>query len=317
MKVVLISDNGQRHRKITVNIWLHIVLPILLLVVGISFVSQFSRLSQISFSSSQLSNSDKKAHDNFSQVLNKLSVLDAEVQRLNTLSTHIASKNKLDITNFNLSNVPAQGGAIERKYFGSSVVRSNDIKQSVDKIERNIDKQKLKLKNLVVSLEIKEVEEFLENLSNSTKVIENNRKERGRRITYDFSTPMKKGYISSPFGDRRDPINGSLRHHGGLDIAAKKGSNIYAIANGFVSFSGERGAYGKLLEVNHSESLKSRYAHLDKYLVKKGQLVKKGDLIGKVGATGRVTGPHLHLEIRENNKIIDPKVYLKDALSNF
>ncbi len=65
---------------------------------------------------------------------------------------------------------------------------------------------------------------------------------------------MKKGYISSPFGNRRDLINGTLRHHGGLDIAANKGSYIYAIANGFVSFSGKRGAYANLLEINHSES---------------------------------------------------------------
>ena len=68
--------------------------------------------------------------------------------------------------------------------------------------------------------------------------------------------------------------------------------------------SGKRGAYGNLLEISHSESLISRYVHLDSYLVEKGQLVKKGDLIGKVGATGRVIGSHLHLEIRENNKIM-------------
>jgi murein DD-endopeptidase MepM/ murein hydrolase activator NlpD len=134
------------------------------------------------------------------------------------------------------------------------------------------------------------------------------------KVTYDFSTPLLNGYVSSPFGNRRDPINGSLRHHGGLDIAAKKGSNVYAIANGFVSFSGKRGDYGNLLEINHSESLTSRYAHLDSYLVKNGQLVKKGDLIGKVGATGRVTGSHLHLEIRKNKKTMDPKLYLNDAL---
>ena len=84
----------------------------------------------------------------------------------------------------------------------------------------------------------------------------------------------------------------------------------------FCQLFGKAGAYGNLLEINHSELLASRYAHLDSSVVERGQLVKKGDLIGKVGATGRVTGPHLHLAIRENNKITDPKVYLNDALRN-
>lgn len=319
MKVVLISDNGRRHKKVTINIWLHILLPVLLLVAGFAVAK---KTSFFSFASHALSSkNDDKAYENFAQVLHKLGVLDAEVQRLNTLNMHIASKSNLDINGFGLSNAPAQGGTVGDNYFTSSIVRSNDIKMSVSKTERNLETQKLKLKNLVASLEIKEAEEYLAKLShiNVSNAIKSTLKSQGRKdkkITYDFSTPLVSGYISSPFGERRDPINGSLRHHAGLDIAAKEGSYVYAIANGFVSFSGKRGAYGNLLEINHSESLRSRYAHLESYRVEKGQLVKKGDLIGKVGATGRVTGPHLHLEIRENNKIIDPKFYLNNALKN-
>ena len=315
MKVVLISDNGYRHRKITINIWLYIFLPILLLVVGFAI----AKISGSSSVSSQVlaSKKDNKAYKNFSLLLNKLSVLDAEVQRLNTLNKHIASKSNLDINNFDLQNAPAQGGVTESNYFGSSVVRNNDIKRGINKIEKGLEMQKLKLKNLVASLDIKEAEEYLAGLSNTSKpLVVRSSENQNNKIAYDFSTPLKKGYISSPYGERRDPINGSLRHHGGLDIATKKGTNIYAIANGFVSYSGKRGAYGKLLEINHSELLRSRYAHLESYLVEKGQLVRKGDLIGKVGATGRVTGPHLHLEIRENHKLIDPKSYLNDALKN-
>ena len=311
MKVVLISDKGDRHQKITINIWLHILLPILLLAVGLSFVVYY-----LSLSKTLPSDKDKITHKKFSQVLNKLSVLDTEVHRLNSLGEFIASQKNLDIDNFDLFNVSVQGGVLKNNYFGSSIVRGNNIYKSVSKVERNLEKQRLKLKNLVVSLEIKEAEEYLKKLSNTTQLIVKTHKYMSKKIPYDFSTPLKKGYISSPFGERRDPINGSLRHHGGLDIAANKGNNVYAIANGFVSFSGDKGAYGNLLEINHSALLKSRYAHLDQFLVQKGQLVKKGDLIGKVGATGRVTGPHLHLEIRENNKIRDPKLYLNDALKN-
>lgn len=302
MKLIFISDNGNHHTKLNLNIWLHLILP-LLVVVSIVFA--------LFFKSSLITEKDNAAFGDFSIILNKLTDLDAEVHRLNSLSTFIASKTQLDINDFSLSNKPAMGGSnTVNHYFGSSIIRKKDLVSNIKVIEKRLQKQKLKLSNLVATIEIKEAEANLAKLL--AKPSEN--KPTPQAVHYEFSTPLKKGYISSPFGDRRDPINGSLRHHNGLDIAAKKGSKIYAIANGFVTFQGKKGAYGNLLEISHSESLKSRYAHLDGFSVKKGQLVRKGEVIGTVGETGRVTGPHLHLEIRENNKIMDPNIHLKNAL---
>lgn len=304
MKLIFISDNGNHHTKLKLNVWLHIILPISVLIVA-------SLVVGMNYKSSIDSRNDKVAFGDFSSILNKLSTLDAEVQRLNELSTFLASKTQRDIKDFSLSNKPAMGGSNEiNQYFGSTIIRKKNLLNNVKEIEKNLRKQRLKLSSLAASLEIKEAQAKLDKLSN--KLSKNNSTSHG--VHYDFSTPLKKGYISSLFGNRRDPINGNQRHHNGLDIAANKGSKIYAIANGFVTFKGKKGAYGNLLEINHSESLKSRYAHLDSFSVKKGQLVRKGDLIGTVGETGRVTGPHLHLEIKENNKIIDPNIYLKSAL---
>ena len=329
MKLVLISDNGNYHKKVAIKLWLHILIPlafIVTLIVGAMVVGSLSSGSNL-----LASKYDKNAFENFNSVLHKLSVLDAEVQRLNTLSTFIASKSKVDINDFELKKNPARGGAITatNNYFGSAIVRRKDVNSSVKGIESGLEKQKIKLHNLVTSLEIQEAENDLDQLSGKTKTslkkssqskytnqFVSLKASRNSSLIYGFSTPLKKGYISSFFGKRRDPINGSARHHSGLDIAAKTGTNVHAIANGFVTFKGKKGAYGNLLEINHSESLKSRYAHLSAFSVKKGDLVKKGDVIGKVGATGRVTGPHLHLEIKEDNKIIDPTVYLDDALRN-
>jgi len=315
MKVVLISDNGNYHKKLTINVWFQLLLPILILVAGIAIVKNIDPLffSSGIQSSKQASQSDDQAYKNFNVVLTKLGVLDAEVQRLNTLSAHIASKNTLNIDDYNLANAPARGGVIVNNTSGSTIIRKKDINNNITNIEVSLSKQKLRLRNLVTSLEIKEAEEYLTRLS---KRLIAEKPIKSPSVVYDFSTPLKDGYISSSYGYRKDPINGSLRHHNGLDIAANKGSNVYAIANGFISFSGKKGAYGNLVEINHSESLKSRYAHLDVILSKKGQVVRKGDLIGEVGSTGRVTGPHLHLEIKENNKIINPKSYLSDALKN-
>jgi len=327
MKVVLISDNGSYHKKLTVKLWLHVILPLVLFVVLMaSVIAVVKDSDSFSFGSKLLaSKHDKKAFKNFDSVLHKLNLLDAEVQRLNTLSTFIASKSKVDIKDFGLKKAPARGGAISnnKNYFGSAIVRKKDVKSSVKNIENSLARQKLKLHNLVTSLEIQEAENDIARLSGKSEKSAKSRysnsftslkPSRNSLLIYDFATPLKTGYISSKFGKRRDPINGSARHHNGLDIAAKTGTNVYAIANGFVTFNGKKGAYGNLLEINHSESLKSRYAHLSAFLVKKGDMVRKGDLIGKVGATGRVTGPHLHLEIKENNKIMNPNIYLDDAL---
>ncbi|MEE9309392.1 MAG: M23 family metallopeptidase [Cocleimonas sp.] len=334
MKVVLISDNGNYHKRFTVKLWSQFIVPLLLaLVLVYSAIAVFKDESSLfSTAKSLASKDDKQAFTNFNSVLQQLSALDAEVQRLNTLSSFIATKNKVDINDFGLTNVPARGGAVfnvssasnTNSYFGSSIVRHKDVETSVKNLESKLEKQKNKLRNLVVSLEIREAEGYLSKLSsalglNGSHSAEKSKKVKASRnslMVYDFSTPLKKGYISSPYGKRRDPINGSARHHNGLDIAAKTGTEVYAIANGFVTFKGRKGAYGNLLELNHSESLKSRYAHLSAFSVKQGDMVRKGDVIGKVGATGRVTGPHLHLEIKENNKIIDPKVYLKNALKS-
>ncbi len=310
MKVILISDNGNHHKKLKIDLLLHIIFPVLIVVAAVAFLKIISTSSP---SQALSSKNDDKAFANFQRVIYKLSVLDAEVQRLNILNGALASKSKLDIDKFNLKNKPARGGARTSSYFGSSVVRDSDLKKSVKNIEIGVEKQKLKLKNLLATLEVKEAEKYLERLSLSSNLPS---KSVSKSPNYDFSTPLESGYISSGYGKRRDPINGSIRHHSGLDIAAKKGSNVFAIANGFITFTGKKEAYGNLVEINHSETLKSRYAHLDVILSRKGQLVRKGDLIGKVGSTGRVTGSHLHLEIKENNKITNPKNYLNDALKN-
>lgn len=116
--------------------------------------------------------------------------------------------------------------------------------------------------------------------------------------------------INSPFGVRVDPLTGDVRHHGGVDLHAKYGDPVYAAAGGRVTFTGVSGGYGNLIIVAHGNGYNTYYGHLSKIYVKTGQKVHRGSLIGRVGATGRVTGPHLHFEIRENGKPQDPLLYI-------
>ena len=123
--------------------------------------------------------------------------------------------------------------------------------------------------------------------------------------------PVDVPYSSSSYGWRMDPILGKRAFHEGIDFSASHSEPIYATAGGIVEKAGRSGAYGNLITINHGGGLQTRYAHISKILVKRGDIVKKEDLIGYVGNTGRSTGPHLHYEIRLNKHSLDPKQYLR------
>ena len=123
-------------------------------------------------------------------------------------------------------------------------------------------------------------------------------------------------FISSYFGVRVDPFVKYKKPHYGLDFVAPKGTKIYATGDGIVTLSKySRKGYGNEIIINHFFGYNTRYAHLDKIFVNKGETVKRGQLIGLLGNTGRSTGPHLHYEIRYFNQPINPMYYFSDEIS--
>lgn len=121
--------------------------------------------------------------------------------------------------------------------------------------------------------------------------------------------PLKGGRLSSGFGFRHHPILRKRRMHSGIDLAAPRGTPIYATADGRVRFVGRKGSYGKTIELSHSGGIMTRYGHMSKYKTKlgRGAKVKRGDVIGYVGSTGRSSGNHVHYEYRVRGKAVDPK----------
>ncbi len=115
--------------------------------------------------------------------------------------------------------------------------------------------------------------------------------------------------LASGFGYRYDPIYHTRRFHKGMDFSAPRGTEIYATGNAKVAFAGWNSGYGKCVYLNHGYGYVTRYAHMSKIKVKKGQKVKRGQVIGLVGNTGKSTGPHLHYEVRKNGKVMNPKNY--------
>lgn len=122
--------------------------------------------------------------------------------------------------------------------------------------------------------------------------------------------PNDSGKIVSGFGVRANPWGGNMRHHDGVDIAAPKGTPVYATADGEVVFSGTQRGYGNVILIDHGDGLESLYGHLLKRKTREGKFVRQGNEIGCVGKTGNATGYHLHYELRRDGKAIDPMPYL-------
>ena len=124
-----------------------------------------------------------------------------------------------------------------------------------------------------------------------------------------FAFPVKYTGVASPFGNRFHPVLKRYILHTGVDLKAKY-IPLRAAQDGVVSFVGYMNGYGKIIIIKHNSGYETRYAHLSVMSTKVGERVKKGELIGKTGASGRVTGPHLHFEIRRNGTPLNPMKYL-------
>ena len=129
-----------------------------------------------------------------------------------------------------------------------------------------------------------------------------------------FASPVKTAFrFTSSFGFRRDPKTGGRRMHNGVDFAAASGTPLYATADGVVTYAGWQSGYGRLVKIQHEFGIETRYAHLSRLNVNVGQRVSRGDRIGDMGASGRVTGVHLHYEVRVGGKAVNPMIYIKAA----
>jgi murein DD-endopeptidase MepM/ murein hydrolase activator NlpD len=162
---------------------------------------------------------------------------------------------------------------------------------------------KLALDNLVAKVDAREIQyNQMEAIMLKQTVL---------KLTLPTLYPVDVPYRSSSYGWRHDPILGIRAFHSGLDFSAAQGEPIRATADGRVKTVGRGPDYGKYVVIDHGDRLETRYAHASKILVNEGDLVQREDVIGLVGNTGRSTGPHLHYEIRYNNRSLDPRQYLK------
>ena len=132
-----------------------------------------------------------------------------------------------------------------------------------------------------------------------------------------LAAPLEQYRISSAFGPRKDPVNGRRSRHLGLDFKAKLSTPVLSTAPGQVVFAAWKGRYGRLVEIDHGHGIRTRYAHLHKILVKRGQRIGHRETIGLLGSSGRSTGPHVHYEVIVNGKHQNPMNFLKAGIFAF
>lgn len=205
---------------------------------------------------------------------------------------------KIKIINFN--DEIEMNGLGENKNRASLNMREN-MKSSKKKIEidkkiSNLNENNIKSNNFIENQKLSLDKSNLVNRTLNLSKIKN----------YKILWPVESEIITSQFGDRYHPVLKQMKFHRGVDIGAKKGETVKASFNGIVTFAGEKGEYGYMVELERDDGLKVRYAHLDKIEVVTNQLVSEGEKIGEVGSTGMTTGDHLHFEIIIESVPVDP-----------
>jgi murein DD-endopeptidase MepM/ murein hydrolase activator NlpD len=244
---------------------------------------------EISAQQETLSNLRASADEQINALALRLGDLNASVIRLNALGGRLTDMADLDDGEFDFTNPPAVGGPAEESDSVGTEGQLPQLLSDVDTLESTLEQQTLQLA-------------ALEGLMLNRKLDERVRP-KGR--------PVKSGFISSFFGRRSDPMTGKSAMHKGIDFAGKTGSEVVAVGDGVVNWSGNRHGFGNMVEIKHGSGYVTRYAHNQVNLVAVGDRVSQGQTIALMGSTGRSTGSHLHFEVLQNGQILDPSRFVR------
>lgn len=230
--------------------------------------------------------------DKIDSLTPKIGELQARLIRLDALGQRLTSIANLS-DEFDFDQPPPQGGpeaSLEDAAYNAYT--DSELNQALDLLTNKIEQRQQQL-------------ELIDSLLTKRNYADQ---------VYIAGRPIKKGWMSSPYGIRADPFTGRAAWHGGIDFAGKQDSEVIATGAGVAVFVGVRSGYGNLVEIDHGEGYITRYAHLNKFTVQKGDLVQRGATVGLMGCTGRCTGPHVHYEILHQGKNINPTKYVSRSI---
>ena len=301
MNIILVSDSLAKSRSMTLSQAQVLLIAFGILVAGfvlamatyvvtmkfaVDLRNPYLRSLLAALHEEQIKKSDAEMKDNLNAMAAKVGELQARIMRLDAFGERLAKAANIK-QEFRFDEKPGQGGPL----VNSSLTRDltvPEFQQMLSEISRVLDDRSDKLGIL---------DSFLMD-------------DRLARKTIPTTLPIEQGYYSSNYGQRIDPITGRSTFHTGVDLIAPQGTTVLAAAGGVVSAVEFQAEYGNIVDVDHENGLTSRYAHLSKSMVKIGDVVMKGQKIALVGSTGRVTGPHLHFEVREKGIPLNPNKFL-------
>ncbi|HEX5129538.1 MAG TPA: M23 family metallopeptidase [Usitatibacter sp.] len=300
MNIILVSDSLAKSRSVTLSQGQVLAIAFGILVAGfmlamatymvtmrfaVDLRNPYLRSLLSALHQDDLKRSETEMKENLSALAVKVGELQARILRLDAFGERLGKALNLKPTEFRFEEKPGQGGPAIPAH--GRDLSMTEFQQMLEDLSRTLDDRGDKLGVL---------DSYLMD-------------DRLARKAIPTTLPIPMAYYSSNYGYRIDPINGRNSFHTGVDLIAPHGTTIVAAAGGVVSAVGFIPEYGNIVDVDHDNGLTSRYAHLSKSLVKVGDVVLKGQAIAHVGATGRVTGPHLHFEVREKGIPLNPNKF--------
>lgn len=221
-----------------------------------------------------------------------------------------------------LSEIETRDNAIYRVYFEANPISEEQRKAGFGGVNRYKNLEGFDNSNLIISTS-KKIDVLTKQIVIQSKSLDEiaGLAEEKEKLLKAIPTikPVKNEDLTrmaSGYGYRSDPFTKARKFHRGMDFTAPRGTPVYATGNGVVKRADRRSSgYGRHVRINHGFGYTSLYAHLYKYVVKRGQKVKRGDLIGFVGSTGRSQAPHLHYEIIKDGKRVNPLNFYYGNLS--
>ncbi|MFW5426617.1 MAG: M23 family metallopeptidase [Methylophagaceae bacterium] len=303
MQILIISPNQSAHKHWTLTSFHLIVASLLLLTLFVCAVLYFSKHAilqssstaipyYVSLTSEPLSAHEKKlSRDSTKQDVpeiyaKRLGVLQAEAIRLKAITKQLANLTGFDLSGYSFDSEPSQGGVEE----AGTALSDTEFGMNLTSLSDTFDEQ-------LYQLELMQTYLVTEDAIAST---------------IPSRKPIDEGWLSSHYGNRIDPFDGNKTFHHGIDFAGKEGGGIYAVADGLVSWTGNKSGYGKTVEIDHGNGYVTRYAHSKELLVSLGDKVTKDQKIALIGSTGRSTGPHVHFELLRAGHTINPKNFTKN-----
>jgi murein DD-endopeptidase MepM/ murein hydrolase activator NlpD len=222
--------------------------------------------------------------------VNALAVRLAELQaasiRLDALGERLAQMGQLSLDEFDFSAPAPVGGPEEYDTVDSA--NENELRSAIDALSEKLRRQSSQLDALQFLMVNRQLENDLT----------------------PAGWPVRKGWISSRYGERSDPFTGERVHHKGVDFAGTRGTEVLSVASGVVIRASRQASYGKTIEIDHGNGYRTRYAHNQDLVVKPGDHVTAGQVIARMGSTGRSSAPHVHFEVLKDGASINPSSFV-------